>query len=147
MCADQRLRISKYPKLPCLCDAFRERKTIERGRRRRIKLSMSFSPFPVPRRPIVLRSPQFARGQNSKTQSNTRYSSTQSSFFLGYEPAVSPSPAASFKGSPFGQASPTFSISNIHTATTQRKDNRDEMPGGEVGGGGVIQSGKHFRLL
>ena len=94
---------------------------------------MSFSSFPVPRRPIVLRS-QFARGQNSKTQSNTRYLSTQSSFFLGYEPAVSPSPAASFKDSPFGQASPTFSTFNTLIATAQRKDNREEMPGGKLEG-------------
>ena len=73
---------------------------------------------PSPNR-IVL-APQFARGQNSKTQSNTRYLSTQSSFFLGYEPAVSPSPAASFKGSPFGQASPTFSVSNTHSNNTAK---------------------------
>ena len=145
MCADQRLRISKYQKLPCLCDAFRERKAIERGRRRK-KLSMSFSPFPVPHRPIVLLSPQFARGQNSITQSNTRYLSTQSSFFLGYEPAVSQSPAASFKGSPFGQASPH--IFNFQYTQQQHGEMIIGMRcPGEVGGGGGIQPGKHFRLI
>ena len=66
-CAQIKGSVSQNIRSCHACDAFREPKIIERGGRRRRKLSMSFSSFPLPRRPIVMRSPKFGRVQNSKT--------------------------------------------------------------------------------
>ena len=115
------------------CDAFREPKIIERGARRRRKLSMSFSSFPLPRRPIVLRSPKFGRGQNSKThrihgsyRRRTLPSWAVNQLSRHRQQRVS-------RVRHLGKPPPHFQFP-IHTATTRRDDNWDEMPGRKLEG-------------